>query len=78
MYGGPQQKDFATTIHNLTGITQCKDLNGGNANCVAFVPNVRIRLIVCEQDEFLMKELDNKLARKRSSLVFRSGILDAS
>ena len=39
MYGGPQQSSFATAIQNLTGITHCDDLNGGNANCVAYVPN---------------------------------------
>ncbi|KAI0032449.1 hypothetical protein K488DRAFT_70648 [Vararia minispora EC-137] len=39
MYGGPQQPDFATAIRNLTGIAQCTDLNGGNPNCVAYIPN---------------------------------------
>ena len=39
MYGGPQQPAFVTAVTNLTGITHCADMNGGNGNCVAYTPN---------------------------------------
>ena len=42
MYGGPQQGAFVSTIQNLTGISQCQDICGGVANCVAYTPNVRL------------------------------------
>ena len=38
MYGGPQQKAFASTIVGLTGIHLFKDLNGGNPNSVSITP----------------------------------------
>lgn len=40
MVDGPQHPAFIAAIHNLTGITHCRDLNGGDPNCVAFVPSV--------------------------------------
>ncbi|KAI0310913.1 GMC oxidoreductase-domain-containing protein [Amylostereum chailletii] len=39
MYGGPQQPAFVTATQNLTGIRLYKDLNGGNPNCVSYVPH---------------------------------------
>ena len=42
MYGGPQQPAFVTSVQNLTGIDLCPDLNGGNPNCVSYVPNVSL------------------------------------
>lgn len=39
MVDGPQHPAFIAAIHNLTGITHCRDLNGGDPNCVAFVPS---------------------------------------
>ncbi|CAG7852449.1 Glucose oxidase; AltName: Full=Beta-D-glucose:oxygen 1-oxido-reductase; AltName: Full=Glucose oxyhydrase; Short=GOD; Flags: Precursor [Serendipita indica DSM 11827] len=39
MLGGPQHPAFIATIHNVTGIPHCRDLNGGDPNCVAFVPS---------------------------------------
>ncbi|KAG8834794.1 hypothetical protein FRC18_001468 [Serendipita sp. 400] len=39
MYGGPQQKAFSQSIQTLTGIKKLPDINGGDANCVAFTPN---------------------------------------
>ncbi|KAK1232771.1 hypothetical protein PQX77_004096 [Marasmius sp. AFHP31] len=38
MYGGPQQKNFISTITSLTGIEHSPDLNGGAANCVSMTP----------------------------------------
>lgn len=38
MFAGPEQPYFAQTVQNLTGIRLLPDLNGGDANCVAFVP----------------------------------------
>ncbi|EIW59941.1 alcohol oxidase [Trametes versicolor FP-101664 SS1] len=38
MLAGPEQGAFVGTMVNLTGIAHSKDLNGGNPNCVAFVP----------------------------------------
>jgi hypothetical protein len=40
MFGGPQQPAFLNSVVGLTGITHAADLNGGNANSVAFTPNV--------------------------------------
>ena len=41
MYGGPQQKAFASTMVSL-GLKKYRDLNGGTPNCVSFTPNVRL------------------------------------
>ncbi|KAL0579083.1 hypothetical protein V5O48_002925 [Marasmius crinis-equi] len=38
MYGGPQQKNFISTISSLTGIEHSADLNGGGTNCVSMTP----------------------------------------
>ncbi|KAF9269745.1 alcohol oxidase [Marasmius fiardii PR-910] len=38
MYGGPQQKNFISTITNLVGIEHFPDVNGGAANCVSMTP----------------------------------------
>lgn len=38
MYGGPQQPAFVTSVTNLTGITHCADLNGGDGDCVSYTP----------------------------------------
>ncbi|KAI0310912.1 alcohol oxidase [Amylostereum chailletii] len=39
MFTGPEQPAFAATVQNLTGIKLLPDSNGGDANCVAYVPN---------------------------------------
>ncbi|EJD48758.1 glucose oxidase [Auricularia subglabra TFB-10046 SS5] len=39
MYGGSHQKFFQQTVTNLTGLPLSPDLNGGEPNCVSFVPN---------------------------------------
>ncbi|KAH8810280.1 hypothetical protein DL96DRAFT_1505899 [Flagelloscypha sp. PMI_526] len=39
MVDGPQHPAFVAAIHNLTNIPHCPDLNGGDPNCVAFVPS---------------------------------------
>ncbi|KAI0360771.1 alcohol oxidase [Trametes cingulata] len=39
MYGGPQQQAFFDSITNLTGISYCKDSNGGTPNCVTLTPS---------------------------------------
>ncbi|KZT24337.1 GMC oxidoreductase [Neolentinus lepideus HHB14362 ss-1] len=38
MYGGPQQPDFISAIGNVSGLTHCPDINGGNPNCVSITP----------------------------------------
>ena len=40
MYGGPQQGFFVQSIQQVTNITLSPDLNGGQPNCVAYVPHV--------------------------------------
>ncbi|KZV88494.1 alcohol oxidase [Exidia glandulosa HHB12029] len=39
MYGGNHQKFFQQTVTNITGLPLSADLNGGEPNCVSFVPN---------------------------------------
>ncbi|KAI0032423.1 glucose oxidase [Vararia minispora EC-137] len=39
MFVGSPQPYFAQTAHNLTGLKLSPDLNGGDADCVSFVPN---------------------------------------
>ncbi|KZV89787.1 alcohol oxidase [Exidia glandulosa HHB12029] len=39
MYGGDHQKFFQETVSNITGLPLSRDLNGGEPNCVSFVPN---------------------------------------
>lgn len=39
MYGGPQQPAFVESVMNVSGISLCKDLNGGDSNCVSYTPN---------------------------------------
>ncbi|CAG8516117.1 5634_t:CDS:2 [Acaulospora colombiana] len=41
MYGGPQQGAFVKSIQSAVGIKKCADISGGDANCVAYTPNVR-------------------------------------
>jgi choline dehydrogenase len=41
MFGGPQQGAFVQAIQSATGIAKCRDINGGQANCVAYTPFVR-------------------------------------
>ncbi|KZT24338.1 GMC oxidoreductase [Neolentinus lepideus HHB14362 ss-1] len=38
MYRGPQQPGFITAIGNISGLTHCPDINGGNSNCVSMTP----------------------------------------
>ncbi|KZT24335.1 GMC oxidoreductase [Neolentinus lepideus HHB14362 ss-1] len=38
MYGGPQQPDFISAIGNVSGLTHCPDINGGDSNCVSMTP----------------------------------------
>lgn len=38
--GGPQQPAFVQTIQSLSGIANCKDINGGKPNYVAYTLNV--------------------------------------
>jgi len=40
MFAGPEQPDYVETVRNLTGIKLSRDLNGGDPNCVSYVPNV--------------------------------------
>lgn len=38
MFGGPQPPAFVSAVSNLTGLSQCADLNGGDGACVAYTP----------------------------------------
>lgn len=42
MYGDSHQKFFQQTVTNITGLPLSADLNGGEPNCVSFVPVVRL------------------------------------
>lgn len=47
MYGGLQQPAFVNSVQNLTNIALSADLNGGNPNCVSYVPNVCLQFFAC-------------------------------
>ncbi|EJC99456.1 alcohol oxidase [Fomitiporia mediterranea MF3/22] len=39
MFSGPAQPAFIEAVRNITSIAHCRDANGGNSNCVSYMPH---------------------------------------